>query len=175
MTPSTPYVLPFPTPSLPFLLFLYHRHSYLPSPPSIHVQVWPVSHVIDTANLYLQILRIILTASPTQLTLLGSGKTGYYLASSGLVSWSDIYASFARSLFSRGLISTPDVSLAGDKELEEIAKVLRCEKDEVAVQVGGRCGFVAEHGERIGWTSRYKKEHVLESADEEVGLILKYI
>jgi hypothetical protein len=35
------------------------------------------------------------------------------------------------------------------------------------------CIFQAEHGKEIGWKPQYKPEHIIETADEEVDLILQ--
>lgn len=44
--------------------------------------------------------------------------------------------------------------------------------DETAV-LQTRCTFTAEHGKKIGWKPQFAPEHILESAEEEVGLILQ--
>jgi hypothetical protein len=36
-----------------------------------------------------------------------------------------------------------------------------------------RCTLVADNGANIGWTPRYKAEHILEAADEEVNFVLQ--
>ena len=36
-----------------------------------------------------------------------------------------------------------------------------------------RCTFTAAHGESLGWKPQYAPEHILETADEEVELILQ--
>ena len=38
-----------------------------------------------------------------------------------------------------------------------------------------RCTFTAEHGKEIGWKPQFKAEHILETADEEVDLILQHL
>lgn len=35
-----------------------------------------------------------------------------------------------------------------------------------------RCTFTAEHGKRIGWTPQFPAHHIVDTADEEVELIL---
>jgi hypothetical protein len=35
------------------------------------------------------------------------------------------------------------------------------------------CTFTAENGKKIGWRPRYRPEHILEAAQEEVELILR--
>jgi hypothetical protein len=35
-----------------------------------------------------------------------------------------------------------------------------------------RCTFTAENGKKIGWKAQYSAEHILETAGEEVDLIL---
>lgn len=35
-----------------------------------------------------------------------------------------------------------------------------------------RCTFTPEHGKAIGWRPQFHAEHILETADEEVQLIL---
>lgn len=37
------------------------------------------------------------------------------------------------------------------------------------------CGFGAEHYKEIGWKPKYSAQHIIESANEEIAFILKYI
>ncbi|KAF2718913.1 NAD(P)-binding protein [Polychaeton citri CBS 116435] len=94
---------------------------------------WPVSHVIDTAALYIQMLRGILTGEPLEY-----GKQGYYLASSGTVAWDDLYSALARALAKRGVIDDTEVLQADDKALQGMADALGCGKEFVGVQLAGR-------------------------------------
>jgi nucleoside-diphosphate-sugar epimerase len=129
---------------------------------------WPVCHVDDTATLYLEILRGILEGRDV-----GSGKQGYYLASSGSLSWLDIYSRMAIRLEERGVVETKSVERAGDKEMVAMGEALAAPKELVQVHLGGLCTFTAEHGKRIGWVPKFAAEHLLEVANEEVDLILK--
>lgn len=38
-----------------------------------------------------------------------------------------------------------------------------------------RCTFTAQRGHELGWKPKYGPEHILETADEEVELILQNI
>ncbi|KAE8151366.1 hypothetical protein BDV25DRAFT_138889 [Aspergillus avenaceus] len=109
---------------------------------------WPVCHVVDTATLYLQILRKILAGEE-----IGYGN-GYYLASSGPIAWRKVYSAFAKALFKRGVVRDD-------------------QPKQVQVLLGGKCLFTAEHGYQIGWKPEYSPEHMLEVADEEVEQILE--
>ena len=40
------------------------------------------------------------------------------------------------------------------------------------VWVECRCTFTARRGEEVGWRPRYRADHILEAADEEVECIL---
>lgn len=133
------------------------------------IQVWPVCHVGDNANLYIQILRNILSGKKQ-----GCGVEGYYLASPGSVAWDDIYARMAKTLYERGVITDPQVDIADDTALEQMATGLGCGKNLVAMQLGGKCVLTAEHGKKIGWGPQYSAEHILDALEDEVNLILEY-
>ncbi|EMR67909.1 putative nad dependent epimerase dehydratase family protein [Eutypa lata UCREL1] len=124
---------------------------------------WPVCHVIDNTNLYIELLRKILAGENPD-----HGKNGYYLASSGSVAWDDLYAAMAKSLARRGVITDESVALADDEALEKMGTGLGAPKDYVPWQLGGK-------GEKIGWKPIYAPEHIIEAADAEVELILENI
>ncbi|KAJ9623540.1 hypothetical protein H2203_005802 [Taxawa tesnikishii (nom. ined.)] len=130
--------------------------------------VWPVCHVYDTVTLYTQLLRKVLSNEP-----IPHNKNGYYLASSGLVAWDDLYAALAEALAKRRVVDDAAVEEADDKSLERMAQVLGCRKEFVPVQVGGKCTLTADNGRSIGWTPKYQPEHILEAADDEVELVLQ--
>ncbi|KAJ5578649.1 uncharacterized protein N7459_007613 [Penicillium hispanicum] len=129
---------------------------------------WPVSHVVDTATLYLEIMRSILSGRD-----IGYGQRGYYLAASGKVAWNEIYCAMAKGLAKRSAIETENVELVDEAALEEMGKALGCPKDMVPLFLGGNCALEAVHGREIGWTPQYRAEHILEMADAEVDLILR--
>lgn len=125
---------------------------------------------MDTANLYLEILRGILSGKN-----IGYGQNGYYLGASGSVAWNDIYRAMAQSLAQRNVIETDKVDLADDSVQEEMGKALGCPKDMVPLFLGGKCTLEAQHGREIGWIPQYPPEHILDGADAEVDLILRNI
>ncbi|KAG9742745.1 NAD(P)-binding protein, partial [Aureobasidium melanogenum] len=130
--------------------------------------VWPVCHVGDNANLYIQILRNILSGKEQDY-----GKKGYYLAFPDSVAWDDIYVHMAKTLYERGIVTDLQVKPADDAALERMAAGLGCGKDLVALQLGGKCMLTAEHGKKIGWQPQYPAEHILDALEEEVDLILR--
>ena len=89
-------------------------------------------HVLDNTNLYLELLRQILSGQNP-----GSGKLGYYLAASGSVAWADIYAAVAAALAKRGIIADATVEPATEKALTEMGAALGCPKEIVPLQLGG--------------------------------------
>ena len=95
-------------------------------------QTWPVCHILDNTNLYIELLRAMLSDSNPP-----SGKQGYYLASPGSVAWMDIYTAMARALSQRGVVDDEAVKEATDEDLEGMAKALGCPKAMVAFQLGG--------------------------------------
>ncbi|KIX99374.1 uncharacterized protein Z520_04950 [Fonsecaea multimorphosa CBS 102226] len=130
---------------------------------------WPVCHVYDNTTLYLALLRAILKGEKP-----GSGKHGYYLASSGHVAWEDLYAAIAGALAKRGAVDDETVQPATEQTLERMGKALGCPKELVALQLGGRCTFTPRHGaEDLGWKAKFPAEHILVTAGEEVDLILE--
>lgn len=100
----------------------------------IFTRIWPVSHVLDTVSLYFALLNAILTNKNP-----GHSKNGFYLASSGKVSWHDIYAGIAKALARRGVIADERVKLMNDTALEKIAKAQNVSPSSVIVKIGGRC------------------------------------
>ncbi|KAJ9296294.1 hypothetical protein DTO271G3_5435 [Paecilomyces variotii] len=138
--------------------------------PFVRTQTWPVCHVIDTATLYLDILRNILLGKDV-----GHGKKGFFLAASGSVAWDDLYNAFAKSLAKRNVVDDETVHDADEAVLEKMGQALACPKELVPVQLSGKCTFTAAHGEQIGWKPQYPPEHILEAADAEVETILKYL
>ncbi|CAN8100997.1 unnamed protein product [Discula destructiva] len=131
--------------------------------------VWPVCHILDNTTLYLDILRKILNGEDP-----GHGKNGYFLASPGSVAWDDIYAAMAASLATRNIVGDSSVVLATPQILQALGEALQCPPEFVPVQIGGNCAFTAEHGKSLGWTPQFSAQHLIETADEEVELILNY-
>ncbi|KAJ5994909.1 hypothetical protein N7481_001886 [Penicillium waksmanii] len=129
---------------------------------------WPVSHVSDTAGLYLEIIWSSLSGKE-----IDHGINGYYLASSGNVSWNSLYTAMAKRLAAQNIIDNDKVALADDQALESMGAALGCPKDMVSLFLGGKCTLQAKHGREIGWTPQYSAEHILEMADAEVDLILQ--
>ncbi|KAJ9621395.1 hypothetical protein H2204_011956 [Knufia peltigerae] len=129
--------------------------------------VWPVCHIRDNSSLYLQILRSILAGeNPSH------GKQGYYLAASGSIAWKDLYSVMAQTLVDHDVVDDATVVPASDEALEMMAKGLGCPKESVSLQLGGTCTFTARNGEQLGWIPEYGADHILETAKEEVELIL---
>ena len=96
---------------------------------------WPVCHIIDNTNLYLEMLRAMLTGGGSKMP--PSGKQGYYLAASGSVAWADLYAAIARALAQRGVIEDDTVKPATDDAIGKMAAGLGCPKGLVPLQLGG--------------------------------------
>ncbi|KIW12444.1 hypothetical protein PV08_09721 [Exophiala spinifera] len=129
--------------------------------------IWPVCHVRDNSALYLHILRSILAGeNPSH------GKEGYYLAASGSVAWKDLYTAMAQELAACGMVESADVVPANEEALELMAKGLNCPREFVSLQLAGTCTFIARNGEKLGWKPEYVSGHILETAGEEVKLIL---
>ncbi|KAJ5099885.1 hypothetical protein N7532_006886 [Penicillium argentinense] len=129
---------------------------------------WPVCHVVDNSNLYLEICRNILSGKE-----IGYGKNGYYLAASGSVAWNDLYSAMARRLAERKIVDTEKVELADDQALENMGVALECPKEIVPLFLGGKCTLEAHNGREIGWNPQYLPAHILEMASAEVDTILE--
>ncbi|KAI0872635.1 hypothetical protein GGS24DRAFT_466870 [Hypoxylon argillaceum] len=130
---------------------------------------WPVCHVRDNTNLYLELMRKILSGENP-----GYGKNGYYLASSGSVAWDDLYAAMAAALGKRSVIADETVVMADDPTLKAMGEALGCPAPFVALMLGGACTFTADRGlKELGWKPLYKPQHILEYADAEVDFILR--
>ncbi|KAI1761319.1 hypothetical protein GGR53DRAFT_506140 [Hypoxylon sp. FL1150] len=142
---------------------------------NVGVPTWPVCHIIDNTTLYIELLRKILSGDNP-----GYGKNGYYLASSGSVSWNDLYAAMATALAKRNVIEDDSVVAASDENIEEMAKALKCPqqflpKEWVKMSIGGKCTFTAQRGYELGWKPQYAPNHIIEDADAEVELILQHL
>ncbi|OJJ96047.1 hypothetical protein ASPACDRAFT_35479 [Aspergillus aculeatus ATCC 16872] len=129
---------------------------------------WPVCHITDNTNLYIQILRSIVAGKNP-----GYGKNGYYLASSGRVAWNHVYEAMAAALARRGVIDDATVVQADDAALEKMAAALGTYSSFVGARIAGQSTYTAEHGKRIGWAPQYPPQHILSAADDEVDFILK--
>jgi acetyl-CoA acetyltransferase len=93
---------------------------------------WPVCHVIDTAALYIDILRGILDGRD-----IGFGKNGYFLAASGSVAWEDLYSVLAKALKKRGAIDDADVQMADLENLKTMGEGIGRPAEFVPVELGG--------------------------------------
>ncbi|KAJ4287558.1 hypothetical protein N0V90_012261 [Kalmusia sp. IMI 367209] len=131
---------------------------------------WPVCHVVDNSTLYIEILRGILEGRD-----IGHGKNGYFLASPGSVAWEDIYAAMAKALKKKGVVDDESVGVADKDVLEKMGEGMECPGHFVPMQLGGLCTFTPEHGKKIGWKPKYAPEHILETAGDEVDLILEHL
>ncbi|KAK7926608.1 hypothetical protein PG985_003606 [Apiospora marii] len=133
---------------------------------------WPVCHVLDNTNLYLDILRRILQDEGAGI---GSGRNGYYLAASGSVAWDDLYAALAAALAKRDdhVIDDARIEMADSATLAKMGEAIGCPPEFVPVHLGGKCTFTARCGEEIGWKPTHSPEHILEAAEDEVALILE--
>ncbi|GKZ20534.1 hypothetical protein AbraIFM66951_005859 [Aspergillus brasiliensis] len=129
---------------------------------------WPVCHITDNTNLYIQILLSILNGKNP-----GYGKSGYYLASSGRIAWDDVYEAMAIALAKRSVIDDATVVQADDAALEKMATALGTYKSFVGARIAGLSTYTAEHGKELGWSPQYPPQHILEAADEEVDFILQ--
>ncbi|KAK4062943.1 hypothetical protein Trihar35433_8738 [Trichoderma harzianum] len=133
---------------------------------------WPVCHIRDNTDLYIRLLAAILSENDN----IGHGRQGYYLPSPGSVAWDDLYARMAISLAKKGIVEDEQVKLADDTALETMSRGLNCPKAYVRVQLAGKCTLTPKHGtEALGWVPKFAPEHILETAETEVELILKHI
>ena len=96
-------------------------------------QTWPVCHIRDNTAVYVELLRNILSEENPEY-----GQNGYYLASSGSVAWIDIYSAIAKALAQRNVVDSEEVKKADDTILVEMGEALKCPKDLVVVQLGGK-------------------------------------
>lgn len=68
----------------------------------------------------------------------GSGKQGFYLASSGSAGWDDIYSATNKALAKRGIIENASVQPVTDEALQKMAKALNVQTSSVVVKIGGQ-------------------------------------
>jgi hypothetical protein len=101
------------------------------------------------------------------------GLHGFYLASSGSVAWDDLYVAMAQSLHRRGVVKSDEVPLADRATLESMGTAIGIPADLVNWALAGKCTFTADRGKKLGWALVYIPEHIIETADEEVDLILR--
>jgi hypothetical protein len=96
-------------------------------------QTWPVCHLIDNTNLYLQMVRNMLLGRD-----MGYNKNGFYLAASGSVHWNDMYASMAVALAKRNRVEDATVAQADDAALVTMGEALGVPASLVPVMLGGK-------------------------------------
>ncbi|PNP37998.1 hypothetical protein TGAMA5MH_10097 [Trichoderma gamsii] len=133
---------------------------------------WPVCHIRDNTNLYIHLLAAILSGNRNP----GHGKRGYYLPSPGSIAWDDLYSRMAAALAKKGIVDGEQTTLADDEALEAMGRGLKCPKAFVRVQLAGKCTLTPKNGkESLGWVPIFTPEHILETAEAEVELILKHI
>ena len=97
--------------------------------------IWPVCHVIDNTDLYIEMLRAMLKGGSSNPP--PNGRQGYYLAASGSVAWADLYAAIARALAQRDVIEDDTVESATEDAINRMAAGLGCPKGLVPLQLGG--------------------------------------
>lgn len=97
------------------------------------IQIWPVCHISDTAELYLHILRRIISGEE-----ISHGKNGFFLAASGSVAWNKVYSAMAKALAKSGLVEDEVVMPADDEVLAKMGEALGVAPHEVPVLIGGR-------------------------------------
>lgn len=78
----------------------------------------------------------------------------------------------AAALAKRGIISETTIQNASDETMADMGAALGCPREIVPLQLGGLCTLTARHGSKIGWTPEFLSTHILDTADEEVALIL---
>ncbi|KAL7972738.1 hypothetical protein HDV63DRAFT_369991 [Trichoderma sp. SZMC 28014] len=87
----------------------------------------------------------------------------------------------AAALAKKGIVEDERITLADDEALEAMSRGLKCPKAFVRVQLDyaiamHRCTLTPKNGaDSLGWVPKFAPEHILETAEAEVELILKYI
>lgn len=64
-------------------------------------------------------------------------RHGYYLASSGVVAWEDLYRQMAKTLAKHGVVDDDELHEASDESLEQASQAFGCPKEFVSVEMGG--------------------------------------
>jgi hypothetical protein len=109
-----------------------------------------------------------------------------------LIAWEDVYAAIAGALYRKGVIDSPELTLADDTILKTMGPALGVEgKSSVMGKIGGvyvsqycersglptnfcdRSTYTPKHAKEIGWKPKHAPEHILETAvvDAEVEAI----
>lgn len=100
---------------------------------SEHSTFWPVCHILDTVGLYSLLVHKMLLRED-----LDHGKRGFYLASSGIIAWDDVYSHIAASLAQRGVIQDLDLCLVDGEALAKMAHALGVDKASVPGKISGK-------------------------------------
>jgi hypothetical protein len=69
---------------------------------------------------------------------IGHGRNGFFLASSGSISWDKIYSAMAEALAKRNAIDDQTVQNADDTVLKKMGEALEVPPHTVPVLLGGR-------------------------------------
>jgi hypothetical protein len=149
---------------------------------------WAICSLEDTVSLYLFLLRMIPNKEE-----LPHGKQGYYLCSPSLTAWEDLYTAIAGALYRKGIIDSPELTLADDTILGKMGPALGIEgKSSVMGKIGGvyvsqyhwhgglptgrltRSTYTPKYAEEIGRKPKHAPEHILETVvdDAEVEAVL---
>lgn len=91
------------------------------------------------------------------------------------MAWDDLYAAMARSMLRHGAVDSDEVRMADQAALERMGAAIGFPAELVPWAIAGKCTFTADRGRKLGWAPAFGPDHILETADEEVSLILANI
>ncbi|KAF5691277.1 nad dependent epimerase dehydratase family [Fusarium denticulatum] len=106
------------------------KHVYSITDPS---DKWPVCSISDTINYAILLIKAVLNGQD-----LDHGKNGFYLASTGRVSWMDLYKGVAKALYNRGLVNDDQVRPITEEARETIGKSLGIKSDTIDLKIAGK-------------------------------------
>jgi len=136
---------------------------------------WPFVHLLDVTDLYLYLIRGIVTPSSSASPSSGSSAPGgIYFAENGSYNWNTLSLAIISRLSEKGLAAkASELQVANEIDLQKMGEVIKCPPGIVPFQVAGFCSIRGDNGRALGWKPEYGLDHLMSSVPDEVDFILQ--
>ncbi|KAJ0426821.1 hypothetical protein BJY00DRAFT_271035 [Aspergillus carlsbadensis] len=127
---------------------------------------WPAVHVTDLAGYYTRLIQGIIEERG-----LAAGKNGFYLVSAHTFKWHELLSAIANDLFTRGLVSTAEVTVWPSEEVK--AKSLGLPSPYADIAWNSNAAVLPHHDKELGWKPEWNYERFFREIGEEVDAVLE--